>query len=174
MFKIILIVGSILGLGYSIYLKEIPFIILSTTFTIYICYNCYAFIKRRFTIMDDFFEAVKYRDFSRWFAEDQGPEDIRRLYKGFNNVNKTIKDINSQNEAQYVYLQKILEMVNVGIIAYNLDTGEVLWSNDFFNETLSLPSFKNVKFIEKRKPALYTTIFDVFHKDAESIKMHLN
>ena len=121
--------------------------------------------------MDDFFEAVKYRDFSRWFAEDQGPEDIRRLYKGFNNVNRTIKEINSQNEAQYVYLQKILEMVNVGIIAYNLDTGEVLWSNDFFNETLSLPSFKNVRFIEKRKPALYTTIFDVFHKDAESVSI---
>ena len=123
--------------------------------------------------MDDFFEAVKYRDFSRWFPEDRGPKDVRFLYKGFNEINRTIKEINSQNEAQYVYLQKILEMVDIGIIAYNLETGDVLWSNDSFRETLDMPSFKNIRFVESRKPDLFDSIFETYHKEPNSISIAL-
>jgi len=123
--------------------------------------------------MDDFFEAVKYRDFSRWFPEDRGPKDIRFLYTGFNEINRTIKEINSQNEAQYVYLQKILEMVDIGIIAYNLESGDVLWSNESFGETLDVPSFKNIRFIENRKPELYNTIFETYHREPNSISIAL-
>ncbi len=119
--------------------------------------------------MDDFFEAVKYRDFSRWFPEDRGPKDIRFLYTGFNEVNRTIKEINSKNEAQYVYLQKILEMVDIGIIAYNLDTGDVLWSNDSFRETLDVPTFKNIRFVESRKPDVYDAVFETYHREPNSI-----
>ncbi len=123
--------------------------------------------------MDDFFEAVKYRDFSRWFPEDRGPKDIRFLYTGFNEINRTIKEINSQNEAQYVYLQKILEMVDIGIIAYNLESGDVLWSNESFGETLDIPSFKNIRFVENRKPELFNTIFETYHREPNSISIAL-
>jgi signal transduction histidine kinase len=123
--------------------------------------------------MDDFFEAVKYRDFSRWFPEDRGPKDIRFLYTGFNEINRTIKEINSKNEAQYVYLQKILEMVDIGIIAYNLETGNVLWSNDSFGETLDMPSFKNIRFVENRKPELFNTIFETYHREPDSLTIAL-
>lgn len=121
----------------------------------------------------DFFEAAKYRDFSRWFPEDRGPKDIRFLYQGFNEINRTIKEINSKNEAQYVYLQKILEMVDIGIMAYNLDTGEVLWSNDTFLEIIDFPNFKNIGFVERRKPELYTTIFETYHREPQSTSIAL-
>jgi signal transduction histidine kinase len=123
--------------------------------------------------MDDFFEAVKYRDFSRWFPEDRGPKDIRFLYTGFNEINRTIKEINAQNEAQYVYLQKILEMVDIGIMAYNLESGDVLWSNESFGETLDIPSFKNIRFVENRKPELFNIIFETYHREPNSISIAL-
>ncbi len=123
--------------------------------------------------MDDFFEAVKYRDFSRWFPEDRGPKDVRFLYRGFNEINRTIKEINSQNQAQYVYLQKILEMVDIGIIAYNLESGDVLWSNDSFGEILDIPSFKNIRFVENRKPELFNTIFETYHREPDSLTIAL-
>ncbi|WP_299246390.1 HAMP domain-containing sensor histidine kinase [uncultured Aquimarina sp.] len=169
--RILILVSLILGLVYAI-VKDYTSIAAGITFIIlYIGYTTYNFVKRRFVVMDDFFEAVKYRDFSRWFPEDRGPRDIRFLYKGFNEVNRTIKDINSQNEAQYVYLQKILEMVDIGIIAYNLETGDVLWSNDSFRETLDFPSFKNIRFVEKRKPDLYDAVFETYHKEPNSISI---
>ncbi len=166
-------VAFLAALLYSIYIKNTVITILISFIILYLTYNLYSFVKRRFVAMDDFFEAVKYRDFSRWFPEDRGPKDMRFLYTGFNEINRTIKEINSQNEAQYVYLQKILEMVDIGIIAYNLDNGDVLWSNDSFRETLDVPSFKNIRFIENRKSELYTTIFETYHREPNSISIAL-
>ncbi|PIA81717.1 histidine kinase [Gaetbulibacter sp. 4G1] len=129
----------------------------------------YKFIFRRFYEMDDFFESVKYRDFSRWFNEKSGPEDIKELRKGFNEVNKTIHEINKEKEAQHLYLKKILELINTGIIAYNIESGKVLWINDALKKTLSVPSLKNVQFIEKRNPKLYNIVFTKNHNIEDSI-----
>ncbi len=172
-FRILLLVSLILGLIYTAYNDITPYTVAISIALLYIIINTYTFVRRRFVAMDDFFEAVKYRDFSRWFPEDRGPKDIRFLYTGFNEINRTIKEINSQNEAQYVYLQKILEMVDIGIIAYNLESGDVLWSNDSFGETLDIPSFKNIRFVENRKPELYNTIFETYHREPNSISITL-
>ncbi len=112
---------------------------------------------------------MKYRDFSRRFVEDLGPRDIRQLHKGFNEVSRVVREINSKKEVQYLYLQKILEMVDIGILAYNLDTGVVLWVNDSIKNTLDLPSFKNINFVEKRKPALFEEVFETYHSEAASV-----
>lgn len=172
-FRILLLVGLILGLTYFIYNDNTTYAVIISIGIVYILINTYSFVKRRFVAMDDFFEAVKYRDFSRWFPEDRGPKDIRFLYTGFNEINRTIKEINSQNQAQYVYLQKILEMVDIGIIAYNLETGDVLWTNDSFGDILDIPSFKNIRFVENRKPELFNTVFETYHREPNSISIAL-
>jgi len=172
-FRILLLVSTILALAYTIYKDDTAYSVIIGIVILYLLINTYSFIKRRFVAMDDFFEAVKYRDFSRWFPEDRGPKDIRFLYTGFNEINRTIKEINSKNEAQYVYLQKILEMVDIGIIAYNLESGDVLWSNDSFGEILDVPSFKNIRFIENRKPELFNIVFETYHREPNSISIAL-
>lgn len=139
-----------------------------------ITYNLYRFTVKRIQAVDDFFESVKYRDFSRWFVEGKGPKDMQMLHKGFNEVNRTIKEINNEKEAQYVYLQKILEMVDIGIIAYNLETGSLLWINDSFRETLDFPSFKNISFVERKRPEVFETIFETYHPEAESVNINVN
>mgnify|MGYP003630087225 FL=1 len=172
-FRIILITSLILAIIYMINKDKTTYIVIISIGLLYLLTNTYTFIKRRFVAMDDFFEAVKYRDFSRWFPEDRGPKDIRFLYTGFNEINRTIKEINSQNQAQYVYLQKILEMVDIGIIAYNIESGDVLWSNDSFGEILDMPSFKNIRFVENRKPELFNTVFETYHREPNSISIAL-
>lgn len=141
--------------------------------TIIVFFNLYKFVTKRFVEIDDFFESVKYRDFSRWFSEKHGPKDIRKLRKGFNLVNKTFKAINSERQAQFLYLQKILEMIDVGIIAYNLETGDVLWLNESILNTLDLPSFKNVRFVEKRRKQLYEKVFETYHYNQKSINLEM-
>lgn len=123
--------------------------------------------------MDDFFESVKYRDFSRWFSEKHGSQDLRELHKGFNLVNKTIKQIDNEREAQFLYLQKILEMVNVGIMAYNVESGEVLWANDSLLKTLDFPSIKNISFVEKRHPQVYEELFETYHSTTASVRLEM-
>jgi len=133
--------------------------------------NLFEFTTRRFAEMDDFFESVKYRDFSRWFTEESGPQDIRELHKGFNKVNETFKKINKEKESQHLYLQKILELVDTGIIAYNIENGTVLWINESFKKILNIPSLKSIHFIEKRKPKLYTAIFETNHVNGNTISI---
>lgn len=168
-----MLVALILGMLYFIRKEMTPYIVVGSFAILYAIIDMYRFVKRRFAAVDDFFEAVKYRDFSRWFPEDRGPKDIRFLYTGFNEVNRTIQEINRQNEAQYVYLQKILEMVDIGIIAYNLDSGDVLWMNNSFKEIIDFPSFKNIRFVEKRKNDLYNVIFETYNREPNSITIAL-
>jgi len=171
--RVFIFVGLILGCAYFIYKNETVYLVLSILAILVSFINLYRFVRRRFAAIDDFFEAVKYRDFSRWFPEDRGPKDIRFLYTGFNEVNRTIKEINLQNEAQFVYLQKILEMVDIGIIAYNLDSGDVLWMNNSFKEIIDFPSFKNIRFVERRKPDMYNAVFETYNREPNSITISL-
>ncbi|MCP9201275.1 HAMP domain-containing histidine kinase [Gramella sp. GC03-9] len=125
-----------------------------------VIYNFFRYFSKRFEVIDDFFEAVKYRDFSRNYLTENKTEDISRLYTGFNTVNKTVREINSEREVQYLYLQKILEMIDIGILAYDLDSGETLWVNEAFQQLMDVPEFKNVKFVKSRKPETYQVLFD--------------
>ncbi len=167
--RVVILFLSLTGLAFAISLKNYYGIILAAFITLLSLHYFYKFLLRRFIEMDDFFESVKYRDFSRWFNEKSGAEDIKILHKGFNEVNKTVKEINAKQETQYLYLQKILEMIHTGIIAYNINTGEILWVNDSFTKTLNIPSIKNISFIEKRKPKLYNDVFETDHVNSDTL-----
>ncbi|GGG37830.1 histidine kinase [Christiangramia forsetii] len=141
---------------------------------IILIYEFFRFLSRRFEVMDDFFESVKYRDFSRRYLEENKSNDIRRLYAGFNTVNRTVREMNSEKETQYLYLQKILELVDIGILAYEIESGKVLWANESFQNTLDFSSFKNIKFVISRNPEVYHLLFDTTYSKptAVDIKVH--
>ncbi|MDY8137520.1 HAMP domain-containing sensor histidine kinase [Aquimarina sp. 2201CG5-10] len=172
--RVVILFLSLAALAFAIRFEHLYYIVIAAILSVYLLYNLYKYLTRRFTEIDDFFESVKYRDFSRWFNEKSGPEDLRQLYKGFNEVNKTIKEINNKKETQYIYLQKILEMIHTGIIAYHIKTGDILWSNDSFEKILGIPSLKNVSFIEKRKPTLYNDIFKTNHAGGNTITIDVD
>ncbi len=133
--------------------------------------NLFKFTTRRFSEIDSFLESVLYRDFSVLFNENSGPKDVRELHKKFNKVHHTLKNINKEKQKQHLYLQKILELIGTGIMAYNSDTGNILWINDAFKKILNVPSLKNIHFIEKRKPKLYADLFKTNHVDGNTINI---
>lgn len=135
--------------------------------------SLYRFLSRRFRAINDFFEAVKYRDFSRWFSEKHGTRDIRELHRGFNLINQTFKDINRERQAQSLYLQRILEMVEVGILSFNTETGEVLWANEQLLKILDLPHFRNISFLTRRLPEAYEELFETYHPTPVTVGLRL-
>ena len=171
--RIIILLGAATLIAYGIIDNNNYAIIGGAFITFFTCINLYKFVTKRFIEIDDFFESVKYRDFSRWFSEEHGPRDIQKLHRGFNLVNKTFKEINKERQAQFLYLQKILEMVDVGIIAYNIENGDVLWVNDSILKIMDLPLFKNIRFVEKRRPRLFDKIFETYHSNNHSVNLEL-
>jgi len=172
--RLVLLTLGLAAIAFGVSRHQMALLIGGVILSLVIFYKLYKFITRRFVAMDDFFESVKYNDFSRRFVSKGAPEDLARLHEGFNLINDKIREINSNKEAQYLYLQKILEMVDVGIISYHQKTGDVLWANEAIKRTLSIPSFKNIKFLKSRKPQLFETIFEMSHLTGSSISIKVN
>ena len=116
--------------------------------------------------LEDFAESIRYRDFTKQYNIGQSPTELKTLRQGFNEINSTFKIISREKEAQFQYLQKVLEMVDTGIISYNTSNGEMNWVNETFKKMVDIPYLKNIQSLEKRNALLYKTIVEI--KPSES------
>lgn len=123
--------------------------------------DLYQFSNRSRRELEQFVESVHYRDFSRHFDEKNAPVAVQPMRKGFNEINSTLKLISKERETQYQYLQKILELVDTGILSYNNQDGEVMWMNESLKQLLNIPYLKTILSLEKREEALYKEIISL-------------
>ncbi|WP_017730871.1 sensor histidine kinase [Nafulsella turpanensis] len=108
--------------------------------------------------LQQFVDSIHYRDFSRSFDVKGSPAELKELRKGFNEISSTFQIISREKETQYHYLQKILELVETGILSYELETGKVVWMNESLKRLLQLPFLKSIHSLEKRDARLYKEI----------------
>lgn len=147
-----LLVKGLMEKGWFIYLAfMIPVII-------YQIIEFYRFQRKAHTELDQFVESVHYRDFSRYFDVKHAPIELQPLRKGFNEINSTFKVISKERETQYQYLQKILELVDTGILMYQEEGGHVVWMNEALKKMLQLPYLKTIHSLTKRDNELYKEI----------------
>jgi two-component system, NtrC family, nitrogen regulation sensor histidine kinase NtrY len=125
---------------------------------IYQIYEFIVFQKKTYDELKQFVESVHYRDFSRYFDVKHAPADIQLLRQGFNEINSAFKVISKEKETQYQYLQKILELVDTGILSYDMDSGDVIWMNESLKNMLHLPYLKSIQYLIKRDPQLFEKV----------------
>jgi nitrogen fixation/metabolism regulation signal transduction histidine kinase len=118
----------------------------------------YRFHRKAYEELNQFVESVHYRDFSRNFDVKHAPVELQPLRKGFNEINTTFKIISKEKETQYQYLQKILELVDTGILSYKLEDGAVVWMNESLKKMMQLPYLKTIHSLMKRDEELYNQI----------------
>jgi hypothetical protein len=111
--------------------------------------------------LDQFVESVHYRDFSRYFDVAQAPTELQPLRQGFNEINSTFKVISREKETQYHYLQKVLELVDTGILSYATDDGEIGWMNESLKNMLGIPYLKTIHSLERRNDGLYHALINL-------------
>jgi two-component system nitrogen regulation sensor histidine kinase NtrY len=132
------------------------------------------FQKKAQDEIKQFVESIHYRDFSRHFDEHRAPNELKPLRKGFNEINTTFKVISRERETQYHYLQKILELVDTGIISYEQETGEIGWINDAFKRLLGIPYLKSIHSLQKREEQLYLSIVNLKPGDSKLVTITRN
>ena len=133
----------------------------------------YRFQRKAQDELQQFVESVHYRDFSRYFDVKHAPAELQPLREGFNQINSTFKVISKEKETQYQYLQKILELVDTGIISYEGENGEVLWMNESLKRMLQVPYLKTIHSLAKRDNELYKDIIALKPGDGKITKAHL-
>ena len=142
--------------------------------TVYEIIDLIRFQKKQQDEVSQFVESIHYRDFSRHFDVRKAPNELKPLRKGFNEINSTFKLISRERETQYHYLQKILELVDTGIMSYELETGETGWINEAFKRLIGVPYLKTIYSLEKRDAALYREVTALRPGDSKIITMTRN
>ncbi|HEV9038261.1 MAG TPA: HAMP domain-containing sensor histidine kinase [Puia sp.] len=121
----------------------------------------YNFHRKAQQEVEQFVESIHYRDFSRYFDVKEAPLELQSLRQGFNEINSTFKLVSREKETQYQYLQKILELVNTGILSYEHKSGEIGWMNEAFKSMLGVPYLKTINSLERRDTNLYNEILNL-------------
>jgi len=139
--------------GLFITLCLAAYLIISERYTYFlllgpiIVYQLYLIYRNQFMLyreVDQFSQALYYRDFSRNFNSNSISE-LKPLYSNFNDISRLFQQVSREKETQYQYLQKILELVNTGILSYESDSGEIIWMNESLKVMLDRPYFKNLQ-----------------------------
>ncbi|MDR0230834.1 MAG: HAMP domain-containing histidine kinase [Dysgonamonadaceae bacterium] len=139
--------------------KNWPFVVLCGIVTIILFFHTTNFVFKIFRDVDDFVEAVRYRDFSKKYAENQWSKN--RFYHGFNTITNTFLSLNREKETQQHYLKRMLELVDTGILAYDMETMETLWMNDSLKTMFNIPHIKNIRWLQKRNKNLYDELIGI-------------
>jgi two-component system, NtrC family, nitrogen regulation sensor histidine kinase NtrY len=159
--RIVLLFAVMLAAAWLLMNKQYLFSLLTTPVLIYQLYDLYRLLKKAQDEVKEFAESVHYRDFSRYFNVKTAPAELQPLREGFNEINTTFKVISREKETQYVYLQKILELVDTGILSYNVGSGEIAWMNETFKKMMGIPYLKTIHSLEKRDEGLYKEVIAI-------------
>lgn len=130
------------------------------------------YVTRSNNELAKFILAVKYRDFSQQFNEKHTNPSLKQLHHAFNQINKTFRELSSEKEGQYQYLQTILELIDTGIISFKKD-GEVAWVNTSFKQTMELPYLRNIHALQRRHEGLYHAIQALKPGSSQVVKLQV-
>lgn len=159
--RIILLFGLLTGTAYCVlHDKYQSLLILLLPFLLLQVVELIRFLNRANIELAQFLEAVQYRDFSVMFNERKASPSVRKLRRAFNTISGTFRALSNEKEAQYQYLQRILEMVNTGILSYD-DMGKVVWMNESLKQMLGVPYLKTIQSLALRNQSLYETILQL-------------
>jgi two-component system nitrogen regulation sensor histidine kinase NtrY len=133
------------------------YLVIFVPLVIYAVIEMIRFQKKAQDEVNQFVESIHYRDFSRHFDVRKAPNELSR-----------------ERETQYHYLQKILELVDTGILSYEEETGNISWINEAFKKLLSIPYLKTIQSLEKREPDLYNELIKLKPGESNIISITRN
>ncbi|MBZ5855835.1 sensor histidine kinase [Flavihumibacter profundi] len=159
--KVMLMFAVLCVAAWLLVNQQYKFLLIVVPVLIYQLSDLYRYQQKAQVELDQFVESVHYRDFSRYFDVKHAPAELQPLRHGFNEINSTFKVISKEKETQYQYLQKILELVDTGILSYETEDGQVVWMNESLKRMLHLPYLKTVHSLEKRDAGLYKVVTSI-------------
>ncbi|MBC6489881.1 sensor histidine kinase [Flavihumibacter stibioxidans] len=136
-------------------------------------YDFYRSQRKAQDELKQFVESVHYRDFTRYFDVTHAPAELQPLRQGFNEINTAFKGISKEKETQYQYLQRILELVDTGILSYDTQSGEVVWMNESLKRMLQIPYLKTIASLARRDAALAAAVETIKPGEVKIATVHL-
>lgn len=167
--KVFFLCITLYGVAFCIIKGHFDYLWVCMPLVAYSVWDMYKMIKKAQNEVDEFVESIHYRDFSRNFNVKKAPIEVRSLRQGFNEINATFRQISREKELQYQYLQQILELVDTGILSYQVASGEVNWVNSTFKKMLNTPYLKTIQGLEKRDEQILKAVLAIRPNETQVI-----
>jgi two-component system nitrogen regulation sensor histidine kinase NtrY len=172
--KIAFLFAGTLAFGWLVQGAFQKYAFLLIPFLLYLVWSLFSMMRKAQNEVGEFAESVKYRDFSRSFNVKEAPSEVVTLRKGFNEINSTFRIISREKETQNQYLQQILELVDIGILSFEVESGDQHWINRAFKRMLDVPYLKNVAALKMRDEVLFNEIIAIRPGETRIVTLHAN
>lgn len=171
--RILLLFITLTVAAYLLVGALFSYLILLLPLLVYQLYELYRFQSKAQKELDQFIQSIRYRDFSRNFDVKHAPIELQPLREGFNQITTTFKDISKEKETSFQYLQKILELVDTGIMSFSIQSGQIIWMNESLKKMLQLPYLKTIHSLMTRDESLYDEVVSLKPAESKIAMVHL-
>lgn len=136
-----------------------------------ILYYLFQTIDRTNKEIADFLLNIKYDDYAVTYTQQkQETESFVELHGAFNVINEKFRDIRSQKEAQFQYLQAIVENVDAGLICFD-QNGRTILMNRALQQLLHKSYFPTLTTVKKYDEVLWKTFQDIQPSERKLVKV---
>lgn len=129
------------------------------------------FLESTNRYLTHFLESIRYSDFSRTFQIEGLGKAYDGLKEAFNDVINDFQKIRAEKEANFHYLQNVIQHVAISLIAFSKN-GDVLLINNAAKRLLKINSLKNVNALKDFSEELVNCILKLKNGDKTLIKVH--
>lgn len=116
---------------------------------------------------------IKYDDYTATYTTQEPDQSFNKLYGAFNTITDKFRDIRQEKEAQFQYLQAIVEHVDTGLICFDKD-GRTLLMNRALQRLLHKSYFPDMASVDRFNPALHEAISGLQPGERQLVKLVVN
>ncbi len=135
-------------------------------------WNLVNYVDRSNRDLANFLQGLNFGDYTASFVGREKGESFAELYTAFQNLNVQFQEIKAAKEINHLYLQTIVESVNIGLLCIG-EKGEILLMNKALKELLQKPFLHSAKVLENSFPHLYEAIGQMTSGDKEVVKLSI-
>ncbi len=169
--RILLIAASIFLFVYLVTIArhEVSSIILGLLI-IFQVYMLIHYVNRTNYKLSQFFDSIRYADFSTTFSDKNMGKSFEKMSKSFNEVMDEFKKNRAEKEEHYNYLQTVVQHINIGIICFDSE-GRIDMYNNAAKRLLRKNIIRNINDLENVKEDLPETMMKLKAGDKILVKI---
>jgi nitrogen fixation/metabolism regulation signal transduction histidine kinase len=147
-------------------------IILIAGLTVYQVFSLLHVMEKPQRDINRFFEAIRYADFSQSFSDLYVDKSLQHLKENFTRVMSAFQKIRAEKEANYRYLQTVVQNIGVGVLVYKPD-GRINLINHSARKLFGIAHITHINKLKEVDTSLPKKIMSLKLNEKTRIRIHL-
>ncbi len=127
---------------------------------IYQVYNLIYFVEFTNRLLERFFEAIRYNDFSQNFTAGPGSKSFESLGKVLDEIIRKFQKERAKSEESVRYLETVVQHIAVGLFSFN-QKGEIELLNKAAKKLLNISVLRNIEQLKEISESLYIVVTEL-------------